>query len=121
MEGVSVLGAGLFGLSFCLGNCVAVGLGLGGIVDTFGIPGAKGSFLVVGIEAPSNPVLIGSATGFAVAGGGVVGFVGEGGLTMEEDDPCFSIFATCDFADGGRLYSATLTAAITVGVMGMGF
>jgi len=115
------LGAGLFGLSFCVGNCVAVGLGLAGMVDTLGIPAIEGSLLVVGIEAPSNPVARGFAMRFAAAGGGAVGFVGEGGETIEEDDPGFSIFAMCDFADGGRLYSATLTAAITVGVMGMGF
>jgi len=116
-----VLGAGLFGLSFCGVNCVAVGLGLGGMVDTVGITPTVGSLSALGTEAPSNPAPMGFATGFAVPESAIVGFVGEGGLTMEDDDPCFSILAMCDFADGGRLYSATLMAGITVGIMGMGF
>jgi hypothetical protein len=85
--GARVLGSGFLALCVSLVNCIAVGLGLGGIVATLGMAFTVGIFIDFGAEAPSNPVPI-SLAGGAVA---ATGFVGEGGMAMDDVDPIFAV------------------------------
>jgi hypothetical protein len=85
--GVRVLDSGFFGLSVSLVNCIAVGLGLGGIVDTLGTAFTVGIFTDFGAETPSNP----APMSLAGCAGLAIGFVGEGGIAMDDVDPIFAV------------------------------